>query len=379
MRLTSDVVVIGGGLAGCATAFYLASDGVDVTLLEAGDLNTKASGSNAGSLHAQIPYDPFVRNGPDWVRTFAPTVGLLARSIAMWRGLPAELGADLEISLNGGLLVAATQADLAVLERKAEVERAEGLRLELLDRDALQDRAPYLSTAMAGGAFCPDEGKASPFAATPAFASAAAQRGAQILRHHPVADVAREAGGYAVTTPNGTFRARRIVNAAGSQAGSIAALLGLRMPVEAHPIQVSVTEPVTPLIPHLVYYTGEKLTLKQNGVGSLLIGGGWPARLGAHGHPVVDPSSLMQNLAVAVTAVPTLAGIRVVRSWAAIVNGTADWKPILGEVPGTPGFFMDFFPWMGFTAGPIAGRIVASLVQGRVPPVDLDLKPFLPQ
>ena len=135
---------------------------------------------------------------------------------------------------------------------------------------------------------------------------------------------------------------------------------------------------MAPLIPHLVYYTGEKLTLKQNAVGSLLIGGGWPARLGRHGHPTVDPGSLTQNLALAMAVVPALAGIRVVRSWAAIVNGTADWKPILGEMPGVPGFFMDFFPWMGFTAGPIAGRIVASLVQGRAPPVDMDLSPFLP-
>ena len=76
--------------------------------------------------------------------------------------------------------------------------------------------------------------------------------------------------------------------------------------------------------------------------------------------------------------VPKLADIRIVRSWAAIVNGTADWKPVLGEVPGVPGFFLAFFPWMGFTAGPVAARIVASLVQGRRPPIDLDLSPFLP-
>ena len=193
--MTPDVLVIGGGLAGCATAYYLAADGVDVTLLEAGDLNTKASGSNAGSLHAQIPYDPFVKNGQAWADVFAPTVGLLARSIEMWRALPALLGVDLEVSLRGGLLVAATEADLAVLERKAAVERRQGLTLEMLDREELRARAPYLSPAMAGGAFCPDEGKANPFAATPAFAVAAARAGARIVRNSPVLGIVREDGG----------------------------------------------------------------------------------------------------------------------------------------------------------------------------------------
>ena len=375
----TDVLVIGGGLAGCATAYYLASDGVDVTVIEQGDLNTRASGSNAGSLHAQIPYEPFLKNDAAWAATFAPTVALLARSIDLWRELPRVLGADLEVVLKGGLLVAATEDDMTILARKAALERQHGLTVDLLDRAALHKVAPYLASSVAGAAFCPDEGKANPFAATPAYAAAAIKAGARVLRHRTVTGVERDRDGYAVATSDGPVHARRLVNAAGSQAGAIAAMVGLQFGVEAHPIQVSATEPTPPLIPHLLYYTGEKLTLKQNAVGSLLIGGGWPARLGRHGHPTIDPSSFRQNLALAVSVVPALAGIRVVRSWAAVVNGTKDWKPILGEVPGMPGFFMDFFPWMGFTAGPIAARIVASMVQGHAPPLDMDLRPFLPQ
>jgi glycine/D-amino acid oxidase-like deaminating enzyme len=67
--------------------------------------------------------------------------------------------------------------------------------------------------------------------------------------------------------------------------------------------------------------------------------------------------------------------VRLLRTWAAIVNGTADWKPLLGEAPRAPGFFLCFFPWMGFTAGPVVGRAIADLVLGRAPEVDLD--PFL--
>ena len=84
-------------------------------------------------------------------------------------------------------------------------------------------------------------------------------------------------------------------------------------------------------------------------------------------------------MGVALSAVPALRDIRVIRTWAAIVNGTEDWKPLLGEVAKSPGFFVNFFPWMGFTAGPVAARIVANLVQGKAAPFDIDVSPFLPK
>jgi sarcosine oxidase, subunit beta len=376
----SDVIVIGGGLAGCATAWYLAADGVSVTLLERSDLNTLASGSNAGSLHAQIPHDPFMTYGEGWARVFAPTIGLLSRSIDLWRGLPDLLGVDLEIALKGGLLVAPDAAQMRDIERKVVFEREQGLDIEILDRAALRRLAPYLADTIVGGAFCAEEGKANPFLVAPAFAAAAARLGARILRHTPVDGILREEGGFAVTTPRGLFRARRVVNAAGAEAGRIAAMLGIDLAdVQGFPIQASASEQVGPLLPHLLYYTAERLTLKQNAVGTLLIGGGWPSRLDRLGRPITDPASLARNLAVAVAVVPALAKVRIVRTWAAIVNGTDDWKPILGEIPGTPGFFVNFFPWMGFTAGPVAALIVASMVQGKAPPLDVDLSPFLPK
>ena len=81
--------------------------------------------------------------------------------------------------------------------------------------------------------------------------------------------------------------------------------------------------------------------------------------------------SLRANLQIAQTVVPRLGSVRLLRVWPAIVNGTADWKPILGEVPGRPGFFINMFPWMGFTAGPISARVTADLVMGREPSLDL--------
>jgi glycine/D-amino acid oxidase-like deaminating enzyme len=119
------------------------------------------------------------------------------------------------------------------------------------------------------------------------------------------------------------------------------------------------------------------LTLKQNRAGTVLIGGGWPAMPDEGGRPRVSGPSLTANLGAALRVVPALRRLRLVRSWAAAVNGNASWKPLLGAVPGIPGFFINYVPWMGFSGGPAGAEIVASLVQGREPPVDFDLRPFM--
>ena len=368
----TDVLIIGGGLAGTATAYYLAREGVEITLVERYDLNTQASGSNAGSLHAQIPHESFLIEGEGWARAFAPVIPIMLESIKLWEKLADGLQADLEVAVTGGLLLAETQGQMRDVRRKALIERAQGLEIEILSGADVRRIAPYASERMIGGAFCPNEGKANPLRATPAFATAARRHGARIISNCAVLGLAAENRGYRAETAAGAIQAERVVNAAGAEAGRIAALLGVELAVAGHPIQVSVTEPAEPFVDHLVYFAGEKLTLKQAKNGSFLIGGGWPARWSARGErPAIDRDSLMANLRVACQVVPRLASVRLLRSWPAIVNGTADWKPILGEVPGLPGFFINMFPWMGFTAGPISALVTAELVMGRKPALDL--------
>jgi glycine/D-amino acid oxidase-like deaminating enzyme len=149
-------------------------------------------------------------------------------------------------------------------------------------------------------------------------------------------------------------------------------MLGVPIPIDSYPIQVSITEPVAPLVPHLVYSASEKLSLKQAASGSVMIGGGWPARYDPiSGRLAVDPASLRANLQVAQAVVPAVSTLQLLRTWPAVVSGSDDWKPVLGEVPGVPGFFMHAVPWLGFTAGPMAARAVARLIMGRDPGVDV--------
>jgi glycine/D-amino acid oxidase-like deaminating enzyme len=367
----TEVLVIGGGIVGLMTAWYLAQDGVGVTLVDARDFGTQASGANAGSIHLQIQYPEFVAYGEDWGRLYAPCLRLLKASLALWQELPGQVGEDLDVKLTGGLVVATTEAQMDRIRAKARIEAAEGVETAVLGREELRRVAPYLGPDAIGGGFCAMEGKANPLRATPVIAAAALRAGAILRRNTAVTGLEAGPGGFVAQTSAGPIRAGRVVNAAGAEAARLAAMLGLRIALGGFPLQVTVTEPVAPLIPHLVYSAAGKLSLKQAANGGCIVGGGWPARQRPGAGLVTDPRSLAGNMAMAAGVVPAMARVRALRSWTAWVNGTADWRPILGEAPGVPGFFLALFPWVGFSAGPMTARITADLVMGREPRLSL--------
>ena len=369
------MLVVGGGITGTATAWYLARAGASVTMLERGELGSASSGANAGSLHAQIQHSTYVERGDAWARAFAPATRFMLDSIELWRTLGDELGEDLEVSLTGGLLVAETEAELALIARKVAIEREQGLTPELLSAADLRTVAPYLAGDLAGGELCPQEGKANPLVATAALGRAATRAGARILSRTELRGLARARDGFIATTSAGPIAARRVISCAGIDAGTVTGMLGAPVAVGALAIQASVTEVVAPLIRHLLYFAGAPLTLKQARVGSILIGGGWPARMRG-GVPAVDPGNLLANLEVARRVVPAIAGARLLRTWTGFVNTTDSWLPLIGELPGLPGLFVGAFPFMGFTAGPLLGRTLAELALGR--PVTAEIAAFVP-
>ena len=376
MRQRTDLVVIGGGVTGCATAFYLARAGIKVSLVERHDLNTQASGRNAGGLHGQIQHEPFLELGEEWAHEFGPSLALMRESIALWQDLERELGADLEVNVCGGLIVAASEEQLRDLERKAAVDRAHGSDVELLDGAGLRRVAPYVSARMAGGLYCRLEGKANPLLAAPALARAARERGAELLPHTEVLEIRPTSWGFRLVTSGGTIDCEGIVDCAGADVGDVAALVGASLPIERHPIQVYATEPVPPLVSHLLYFAGGRLTLKQARQGTLLIGGGWPARVDGAGRLAVDVDSLAANVRLALDVVPAVGDSVLLRSWAGICPGLPDQRPVVGEVEGVAGFFVAMFPFLGFTCGPVMACIAAALAQGADP--GHDLTPFAP-
>ena len=347
------------------TAWNLAEAGREVVLLEAGELGAQASGANAGSLHLQIQYPEFAKYGEDWARAYGPCLGFLKDSMALWQDLSRRTGEDLGVKIGGGIVVAQTAAQMKLIERKALIEAAHGVETQVLDRAALFKLAPFLSEKAIGGGFCPLEGKANTLRVTPAVQACVEQAGVTVMRNSPVTGIEAKGQGYRVTTVKGSFHVPKVVNAAGASAGKIAAMLGLSIEIDGFPLQVTVTEPVAPLIPHLIYSAAGKLSLKQAPNGACIIGGGWSAAKRNDGTLATDPVSLTGNMAIAADVVPQVGQMRALRSWTAWVNGTPDWRPILGELPAAPGFFLALFPWVGFSGAPMTAKVTAELVLGQ--------------
>ena len=181
-----------------------------------------------------------------------------------------------------------------------------------------------------------------------------------------------EGEGYLIDTPRGTLEADRVLIAAGGWAAEIGAMLGVPIPVRGAPLQMVVTEPAPPLLPCLIAHADRHLTMKQTAASTILIGGAWTARTGHDGHPLVLPESLEGNLWVAARTVPAVAGLGVVRSWAAM-NVDIDGAPLLGQVPGHPRVAVAATA-NGYTLGPLIAREVVRLVLDGA--VRDDLKAF---
>ena len=364
--MSTDVLIVGGGVAGCSAAYYLAREGVEVLLLERDDLNTHGSGSNAGSLHVMIISRIFKSSDPLLVAGRERLLPLLLQAVESWHDIASDLDCDIELVQTGGLMVAETEAQLRVLESKAKVEKRQGLDVEILTGTDLLTAAPYLSRRIIGAEYCGNEGKVNPILATPALARRAEAAGARILRATELQGLESTGKGFRARTSRGPIACRRVVNAAGPWADSVGAMVGLRLPVQRIPRHMNVTEPAAPLFRPLLQHVDRLLTVKQAANGSVIVGGGWPTAVNAEtGRIRVERSSIEGNLWVAQSVVPGLAELRLARTWPGVITLTPDGNGILGEAPGLPGFYNAVPPNSGYTAGPLCGRLLTEVMTGK--------------
>jgi glycine/D-amino acid oxidase-like deaminating enzyme len=357
----TDVLIIGGGVAGAALAYELARAGVAVELVERGELNREASGTNAGSLHLQIAIHQLMgaldtAGAEDRLRE---ETKLALDGARVWK----EIADSVDFHVTGGLMVAETEEQLRLLHDKQRIEAAAGLSTEVLEGAALRKVAPWLSTKVLGASWSPDEGHVNPLIATPLFAQMAAEHGAVIRTRASVLEIS---GAFRVRTTAGTIEAQRVVNAAGAWSAEVGRMVGLELPVRAMGLHVNVTEPRERWLVPLVQHMGRRLTLKQAYNGTFIIGGGWPS-YAAPGRYSTAWSSTAGNAAVAVDVVPALAGVRLVRTWSGVIAWTHDVAPIAGESKRVPGFFGLVVGSSGFTLSPLLARRLAAQMTGGEP------------
>lgn len=361
---TVDTLVIGGGVAGSCLAYWLAKEGIEAMVVERDDMSLQASGANAGSLHVQLLAFDFTGNPQAGPNRAADTLPLGPASVALWQEIQRETGQDLEAKVCGGLMLAESERDIEILKGKIALERSRGIEAELIGRNELQSLEPCIGEAAIAAEWCPGEGKINPLKATAAVVADAKAHGARFRRGCSVQAIERDGAAWKVTTSRGEIRARRVINAAGPWAAEIARMVGVTLPVRGAPLQMVVTEPTAPTLSRLVAYTGRHLTLKQMSSGAFMIGGGWTAGLD-EGEKLSRAlrASVEGNLWIATRAVPALRDLHAIRIWAGM-NVNIDRAPILGEVPGLPGFF-NCVSSNGFTLAPVLSRLTVEMLAGR--------------
>jgi glycine/D-amino acid oxidase-like deaminating enzyme len=276
----------------------------------------------------------------------------------------------MDVHITGGLMVAETPVELRLLIDKQQIEQEAGLETSVLVGSELRSFAPYLAEDLAGAVWCATEGHANPLLAAPLFALRASQRGAAVRTHAGVTAVEAHdrdaAHRFSVSTTRGSIRAHRVVNASGAWANDIAALSGLRFPMRAEGLHLNVSEPRARVLEPMVQHIGRRLTLKQS-KNTFIIGGGWPAR------PELAPArysttwaSAAGNTAVALRVMPSLADVRIVRTWSGVMAFTDDLSPIVGETARLRGYHA-LIATTGFTLGPLMARLLAEQMASSDP------------
>lgn len=359
----SDIVIVGGGVAGLCTGLQLARAGREVVILERDEPWGDASGANAGTISLQV-------KRPE-------VLDVTLAAIRLWREFGDDLGIDVGFVQEGGLRVATSAADVANLRQSVELQQARGLEVELWEGAALEGRAPWLGPEVRAASHCPWDCYSSPLVAGHGLIRAAAAAGCPIISHAGVEAIEALAPGYRIETAAGFIRCRRLVIAAGAWSGRVAALLGLALPVIVDVNMLTITEPAPKLMDKIVTHIGGILSLKQYPNGTCMIGGAWQGRGGIEsGRKELDYERLLHNLRLAAQVVPALAELRVVRSWAGYEAVAPDALPLLGRLPGRDDAFIVACARGGYSQGPAFGKLLAELMEGG--PTSLPIERFDP-
>ena len=348
---TTDVAIVGGGLVGAWTAFFLAPRGQRVTVLEKGVVGAQSSGVNFGNLRLQ--------------GRFPGQYPLSLRSQALWEEFEALTGEDCEFEQSGHLYLAYDAEEHARLESYAEVSESYGLAIERLEPADLRRRWPWLGQQAVAATFSARAATANPRLATPAVMRAAARHGASVRENTRVVDIGRSGDGFTLALANGeTLSCGALVNSAGAWALEIAERFGETAPLfPAGPPQF-VTEPFPYLIAPSIQAIDGSVIFRQIPRGNAILAG-YPRTAAdpqANRAPVPPAKTLAAMRALARVA-PVLAQCHVIRVWSGIEAYLPDMIPVIGPSQTTAGLFHAFgFCGHGFQIGPGVGACLSEMI-----------------
>lgn len=371
-----DVAVIGGGVCGTAAAWELAKAGARVALLEKEEIAAGASSTNPGFLVFSYRENPF-------------TMRLALEQDALWDQFQRELGADLEMSRNGGLMPFDAPEQERVLEGLTRQARGFGLKeMELVTARRARELEPGLEgKGISGAAWCAREGHINPFRLNLALADGAMAQGADVFTHTPVTGM-EVAGGRvtALETPRGRIRAQLVVAAAGAWTRDVGLLAGADLPVKYEKGEAMVSAPLPRRLNGIVtdgalfaLPEGAEMKvgccMKQAADGNVVIA---QATTQPRGHETGNtPDGLIRVARRALTLFPFLKDLEIIRMWSGLVSYVEDKEPLFGPLKSPSNLFIvnSFHSAIGIA--PAVGRMVAQYyATGRIPE---DAKHYSPQ
>ncbi|MEO8424246.1 MAG: FAD-dependent oxidoreductase [Actinomycetota bacterium] len=360
---TADVVVIGGGVVGASTAYHLAAAGVEhVVLLERADaVATGSTGACAGGFRHQF--------------SSRINIELSLASVPMILGFAQEHGLPLDVVQDGYLFLVRTEREWAEFRTGAELQRSLGVDAQLLTPEEAAAIAPGIAVDdVVGATFCSDDGIADPAGLTQGYATLAREAGADLrFGVEVVAIEADDAAVTAVRTGDGAISTPVVVNAAGPWAGTLAATVGVHLPLEPIPRMVVTTGPFpgAPARRTLVIDAATSYYFHKEGDGVLTGMGGRDEH--ASFSTEVDRRFIEEELLpTAVRVFPPIERAGVASMWAGLYEMTPDRHPIIGESPVRGLFLANGFSGHGFQHAPVVGKLLAELVvDGETRTVDI--------
>jgi len=350
-----DVVIVGGGGHGLATAYYLAKEhGItNVAVVEKGWLGGGNTGRNTTIVRSNYLWDE--------------SAGLYEHSLKLWEGLSQKLNFNVMFSQRGVLNLAHNLHDLRELSRRVNANRLNGIDSEILDAQGVKDFCPLIDTSptlrypVLGASLQRRGGVARHDAVAWGFARAADALGVDIIQNCEVTGLLRDGDAVqGLETSRGTIKANKVGVVVAGHCSVLANMAGFRLPIESHPLQALVSEPVKPVLDCVVMSNAVHAYISQSDKGELVIGAGIDSYVSYSqrgGFDVVE-----DTLHAVVELFPMFSRMRMLRQWGGIVDVCPDASPIIGKTPVQGLYFNCGWGTGGFKATPGSGNVFAHTI-----------------
>jgi sarcosine oxidase subunit beta len=359
-----EVLIVGGGGHGLATAYYLAKNhGItDVCVVEKGWLGGGNTARNTTVIRSNYLWDE--------------SSAIYEHSLKLWENLEEDLGVDLQFSQRGVLNLVHTLGEMRGSIRRVEANVLNGIDAEWLEPEQVKAFCPIVNTAtdvrypILGGTLQRRAGIARHDKVAWGFATAADRLGVDIVEHAEVTGFLRGDDGRieGAITPRGDIRANKVALVAAGHSSVLASMAGLRLPIQSHPLQALVSVLLEQVLSCVVFSNAVHVYVSQADKGELVMGAGIDPY---NGYGQRGSFHVIENqMASAVELFPIFANAKLLRTWGGIVDVCPDASPIIGPTP-IPGLFVNCgWGTGGFKATPGSGWVFAeTLAQGRPHPL----------